>query len=184
MEEQYNSQLYKDKLYESLKKESLAVAVIIHALENSNYIMKKSMLPIYSKSPIENTKGHRKHERIVSDLVKQGILYESNEEYYAISPMYSGEDDNLTYSRSEEQISKIVVDDFIAWAAKLNIIAYNSFKVFPDETVFAHFKWFATIPSYVIPLYDWKEKRLGFMVIDVLIKSNATIDDVSFLLRK
>ena len=76
LEEQYNSRLYRDKLYESLKKESLAVAVILHALENTNNIMKKSMLPIYSKSPIENTKGHRKFERMVSDLVGQGILYE------------------------------------------------------------------------------------------------------------
>ena len=76
LEEQYNSRLYRDKLYESLKKESLAVAVILHALENTNNIMKKSMLPIYSKSPIENTKGHRKFERMVSDLVGQGILYD------------------------------------------------------------------------------------------------------------
>ena len=51
LEEQYNSKEYRDKLYESLKNESLAVAVILHALESTNYIMKKSMLPIYSKSP-------------------------------------------------------------------------------------------------------------------------------------
>ena len=82
-------------MYESVKKESLAVAVILYALENTNNIMKKSMLPIYSKSPVENTKGHHKFERIVSDLVRQGILYEIEGEYYAISPMYGGEDYNL-----------------------------------------------------------------------------------------
>lgn len=184
LEEQYNSRLYRDKLYESLKKESLAVAVILHALENTNNIMKKSMLPIYSKSPIENTKGHRKFERMVSDLVGQGILYEIEGEYYAISSMYTGEDYNLTYSRSEEQIAKIVVNDFISWATKLNVIAYNSFEIFPDSAIFAHFKWFSTIPSYVTPLYDLKKKRPGFVVVDVLVKSNITIEDVSFFVEK
>lgn len=184
LEEQYNSRLYRDKLYESLKKESLAVAVILHALENTNNIMKKSMLPIYSKSPIENTKGHRKFERMVSDLVGQGILYEIEGEYYAISSMYTGEDYNLTYSRSEEQIARIVVNDFISWATKLNVIAYNSFEIFPDSAIFAHFKWFSTIPSYVTPLYDLKKKRPGFVVVDVLVKSNITIEDVSFFVEK
>lgn len=184
LEEQYNSKEYRDKLYESLKNESLAVAVILHALESTNYIMKKSMLPIYSKSPIDNTKGHRKFERIIADLVEQRILDEIEEEYYAISPMYCGEDYNLTYSRSEEQIAKIIVADFISWAAKLNIVAYNSFKIFPDETIFAHFKWFATIPSYITPLYDFGKNRPGFMVVDVLVKSNATIEDVAFFVEK
>lgn len=184
LEKQYNSKEYRDKLYESLKNESLAVAVILHALESTNYIMKKSMLPIYSKSPIDNTKGHRKFERIIADLVEQRILDEIEEEYYAISPMYCGEDYNLTYSRSEEQIAKIIVADFISWATKLNIVAYNSFKIFPDEAIFAHFKWFATIPSYITPLYDFGKNRPGFMVVDVLVKSNATIEDVAFFVEK
>lgn len=151
LEEQYHSRRYKEMLYQSLKKESLNVAVILHALENSSNILKKDMLPIYSKSPVENTKGHRNFERIISDLVKQGILYEIEDEYYAISSEYSGEDYNLIYSRSEEQVARIAVNDFVSWAAKLNMIAYNSFKIFPDSAIFAHFKWFSTI-TFLLPI--------------------------------
>lgn len=67
---------------------------------------------------------------------------------------------------------------------KLNVIAYNSFEIFPDSAIFAHFKWFSTIPSYVTPLYDLKKKRPGFVVVDVLVKSNITIEDVSFFVEK
>lgn len=184
LEEQYKSRQYRQNLYEALTNDSIAVAIIIRALENNNYIMKKTLLPIYSKSPIENTKGHRNFKRIISDLIGQEILYEACEGYYAISSMYCGEDYNITYSKSEEQIVKIVANDFISWASKLNMVAFNSYKVFPDEAVFAHFKWLATIPSYVTPLYDYGKKRPGFVIVDVVIKSNATIQDVAFFIEK
>lgn len=183
LEKQYGSQKYRKNLYESLKKEALAVSVILHALENSNFIMKKNLLPVYSKSPVENTKGHRKFENIISDLIQQGIIGEM-EEYYFVSPMYSGEDYNLIYSRSEEQITNIIVTDFISWATKLNMIAYNSSRLFPEEAIFAHFQWFATIPTYVTPLFDYKKNRPGFMVVDVLIKSDATVQDIEFFVEK
>lgn len=184
LKDQYMSVLYRKRLYHALQQESAAVSAVIYALENANYIMKKSMLPIYSKSPIENTKGHRKFDRIILNLIAQEIIIEIDEEYYAISPMYSGKDYNLTYSKSEEIVAKIAVSDFITKVTKLNIVAYNSWRMFPEEAVFAHFKWFATVPSYVTPLYDITEKRPGFMVIDVLIKAKASVKDVSFFVEK
>ena len=184
LEEQFNTQRYRERLYEALKKEALAVAVILYSLENNNYIMKKSMLPIYSKSPIENTKGHRNFDRVISDLINQGVMFEVDDEYYAISPMYCGKEYNLTYSRSGEQILMIVAQDFVSWATKLNIMAYNSVRIFPDEATFAHFRWFATAPSYVTPLYDLVKMKPGFVVVDVILKSKASIQDVSFFVEK
>ena len=43
-------------------------------------------------------------------------MHETDEEYIAISPMYCGEEYNITYSRSKEQVEKIVVNDFVTWA--------------------------------------------------------------------
>ncbi|MBE5839692.1 hypothetical protein [Butyrivibrio sp.] len=184
LEEQYNSQLYRERLYEALKQDSASVSMIIRALENSDFIMNKSLLPVFSKSPISNTKGHRNFDRIISDLIEQEVLVEACEDYYAISQMYCGGEVNLTYSKSKEQISRIVVGDFITWAGNLNIMAYNSVKVFPDEAIFAHFKWFSTVPSYITPLYDYVRKRPGFVLVDVVIKANASIEDVSFFVEK
>ena len=184
LEDQYMSVRYRKRLFQALRQASASVSVIIYALENANNIMKKTMLPIYSISPVENTKGHRKFERIISDLIMQQIILEI-EEYYAISPMYSEKGYNLTYSKSEEIVAKIAVRDFISKVTKLNIVAYNSFRMFPEETaIFAHFKWFATIPSYVTPIYDITKNRPGFMVVDVLIKTNASVKDVSFFVEK
>ena len=80
IESQYKSPSYKSKLYESLKNKSVAVSLILRALENSNYIMNKEMLPIYSKSPVENIKGHRGFQRIITDLCKEGIVFEVEDE--------------------------------------------------------------------------------------------------------
>ena len=39
LEEQFNTQRYRERLYEALKKEALSVAVILYSLENNNYII-------------------------------------------------------------------------------------------------------------------------------------------------
>ena len=185
IESQYKSPSYKNKLYESLKNKSVAVSLILRALENSNYIMNKEMLPIYSKSPVENIKGHRGFQRIISDLCKEGIVFEVEDEYYAISSEYCSDSRyDLSYSKSVEQITKIVVNDFLEWARKLNIIAYNSIKVIPQKAIFAHFQWGATAPSYITPLYDYKKNKPGFVVVDAVYKQICEVEDVRFFIEK
>lgn len=184
LEEQYKSSQYRKSLYDALKTDSASVSAIIHALENNYCIMKKDLLPIYSKSPIENTKGHRKFDEIIDKLLNQGIVFEADEDYYAISRMYSNKEYNITYAKSKELIVKMAADDFVSWAGKLNLGAYNSFKIFPKEANFAHFKWTATMPSYITPLFDEKEKQPGFVVVDAIISSNVTIKDVSYFVEK
>ena len=183
LESQYNTSLYKAELYRALLEESAVVARILHALEESNYAMKKDLLAIYSKSPVENTKGHRNYKRVVADLLQQGILYEMDE-YYVVAGDYCGEECSIKRSRSREQIERIVVNDFMSWASRINLVAFNSTTVFPSEAVFAHFRWFAFGPSYVAPLYDFKKNRPGFLVVDVLLKSYASVNDIMFFVDK
>ena len=183
LEAQFNSAKYRSSLYNALKNESMGVSIVLTALENHDYIMKKTMLPIYSKSPVDNIRGHKKIDELVNILLEHHILMEIDD-YYVISQRYRKRDYNITYSKSKEQIAEIVVNDFVRWAGKLNLVAYGSYKVFPEPAYFSHFKWFATIPSYISPLYDSIKKRPGFVVVDVLLKPEASVSDVAFFVEK
>lgn len=185
LEKQYNTEQYCELLYESLKEKSVTISVILKALENNYGIMSKKSISVFSVSPIYKTKGHRLFSRNMSDLLKIGIVQEYDENHWEISDRYLNyEQYNIHLSNSNDKMSRIIVNDFISWAAKLNIIAYNSAKILPDIAEFAHFQWVATCPSYMQPLYDLKEKKPGFIVIDVIYGKQATMEDVRFFIEK
>lgn len=54
----------------------------------------------------------------------------------------------------------------------------------PDVAEFSHFQWAATCPSYMQPIYDIKEKAVGFVVVDVVYGKQVDIDDVRFFIDK
>ena len=170
LEEQYNTSSYKKMLYSSLKKHSSTIAPLLIALENNYGIISKNSFAIYSNSPIKKTKGHRLFSRNIADLLTAEIIYEYDTEYYILNGSYSGSTFDLTHYNSHNRICKIIVSDFISWAAKLNLIAYNSATIFPNIAEFSHFQWNATCPSYVQPIYNQLEQKPGFLIADVIYK--------------
>lgn len=124
LETQYNSKQYFDSLYKALKEKSATISVILTALENNMGYISKELLPIYSASPISNTKGHRLFSRNLKDLIDKRIIYEYDENYWKLSECFV-DSGNVLCSKSNEKIGKIILRDFISWAKKLNI-KYNS----------------------------------------------------------
>ncbi len=184
LEEQYNTSCYKKTLYSSLKKHSSTMAPLLISLENNYGIISKDLFAIYSTSPIKKTKDHRLFSRNITDLLTAEIIYEYDNEYYILNGSYSGSTFDLTHYNSQNRICKIIVSDFISWAAKLNLIAYNSATIFPDIAEFSHFQWNATCPSYVQPIYNHLEQKPGFLVADVIYKDTVSVSDITYFIGK
>jgi len=184
LEKQYNTSTYKKALYASLKKHSSTIAPLLFYLENNYGIISKNSFAIYSNSPIKKTKGHRLFSRNIDDLLKAEIIYEYDTEYYILNGSYSNTTFDLAHYKSNNRICRIIVSDFISWAAKLNLIAYNSATIFPSIAEFSHFQWNATCPSYVQPIYNQEEEKPGFLVADVLYKNQVSISDITYFIGK
>ena len=184
LEEQYNTSNYKKALYSSLKKHSSTISPLLISLENNHGIISKNAFAIYSNSPIKKTKGHRLFSRNTTDLLTAEIISDCDTEYYTLNTSYSGSTFDLAHYNSQNRICKIIVNDFISWAAKLNLIAYNSATIFPDTAEFSHFQWHATCPSYVQPLYNQAEQKPGFLVADVIYKDMVSVSDITYFIDK
>lgn len=184
LEEQYNTTQYKNILYNLLKQHSSTIAPLLIALENNYGIISKDLFPIYSISPIKNTKGHRLFTRNVHDLLTTEIIWEYDAEHYMLNNSFSGITPNFSYHNSYNRLCKIIINDFISWAAKLNIIAFNSAISYPDIAEFSHFQWNATCPSYMQPVYSCVDGKPGFLVADVIFKDQVSVDDIIYFIGK
>lgn len=184
LEEQYNTSNYKNALYDSLKQHSSTIAPLLIALENNHGFISKDLFPIYSVSPIKNTKGHRPFCRNVHDLLTTEIIFEYGEDYYMLNSSFSGIIPELAHHTSYKRLCQIIINDFISWAAKLNIIAFNSAISYPSIADFSHFQWNATCPSYMQPIYNCVEGNPGFLVADVIFNDQASVADVTYFIGK
>lgn len=184
LEEQFTKSIYRENLYDALKKYSASISPILTAMENFEGYMSQSILPLYSASPTENTKGHRLFKRNIDDLLECGILVVADEQHYSFGAGYGEKMLNVRHSLAKERISRIVMEDVMAWAAKINLVAFNCAKIYPTGVEFAHFQWFATCPSYIQPIYDLHSDRPGMLVADILYKRHAEVADVTFFVEK
>lgn len=184
LEEHFNTSIYKKVLYNLLKQHSSTIAPLLIALENNHGIISKDFFAIYSISPIKNTKGHRLFSRNIEDLLAAEIIYEYDTEHYVLNEAYSGIPFNLSHYNSYNRMCKIIISDFISWAAKLNLIAFNSATVYPNTAEFSHFQWNATCPSYMQPIYNCDKKTPGFLVADVLFKNQVSAADIAYFIGK
>ena len=184
LEEQYNTSVYREQLYFSLKNYSASISVILIAFENNSGILNKIAINIYSSSPVSNVVGHRLISRNIKDLLELGLIYEYDDEHFMLNSNYSGIETNITYSNSNDRLCKIILSDFVLWATKVNMIAFNSAKVYPMAAEFAHFQWGVTCPSYLQSLYNQQENKPGFVVVDAIFGKNVTLSDISFFISK
>lgn len=184
LEEQYNTRIYKENLYDSLKQHSSTIAPLLIALENNHGFISKDFFAIYSVSPIKKTKGHRLYTRNITDLLSAEIIYDYNSEYFVLSEAHSGITPDLSHHKSYNRICKIIGNDFISWAAKINLIAFNSAISYPNIAEFSHFQWNITGPSYTQPIYDLSNGKPGFLVADVIYKPQISVSDITYFIAK
>lgn len=184
LEDQFMSSRYITAFLGAIKESSHINWVYISAFVSQNGYVSKDILPALVASPVSNLKGHKLHQRILSDLQKCQIIEDYNETHWKLCDWILPHKSNLARAIGLETAKKQVVRDFARWAQNVNFIGYGSAKTLSDSAEFAHFQWALTAPSYVYPLFDSTSKKPGFLVADVVYGRVATPDDVDFFLEK
>lgn len=184
LEEQYKSEKFKNNLINAIKNYSKINYTAINAIMLQGGYVSKDVLPSYVLSPVNNLKGHRKYERVINDLIKLKIIQEYNEEYWMLNPEFFDIKFNYRRASGIEVAKKLIIDNFNKWAKNINFIAFDSGKGFFDRAEFGNFQWCFTSPSYIQTLYNFKNKKPGFIIADVIFGKTTTVDDIYYFIEK
>ena len=184
LEDQFMSTRYTTAFLGAIKESSHVNWAYISAFVSQNGYVAKNILPALVASPVSKLKGHKLHQRIISDLQKCQIIEDYNETHWKLCDWILPHKSNLARAIGLETAKKQVVRDFARWAQNVNFIGYDSAKTLSDVAEFAHFQWALTAPSYVQPFFNYTSQKPGFLVADVVYGRAATPDDVSFFLEK
>ncbi len=184
LEDQFMSSRYITSFSSAIKEFSRVNWIYISAFVSQNGYVSKDILPALVASPVSNLKGHKLHQRIISDLQKCHIIEDYNETHWKLCDWMLPHKSNLSRAIGLEAAKKQVARDFARWAQNVNFIGYGSAKTISNAAEFSHFQWALTAPSYVQPLFDSISQKPGFLVADVVYGRTATPDDVGFFLEK
>ncbi len=184
LESQYMKQKYAESLMKAIEKDSMINWIYIRAFQNQYGYVSKGILPALVAAPVKNVKGHKKHERIIQDLLKCNIIEEADEEHWKLCDWVPAAEMNAMRSTGIEVVKKQIVHDFAGWARNINMVGYDSAKTLFEEAEFANFQWAFSAPSYVQPLYNMQLEKNGFVVADVFYGKTADVEDIRFFLDK
>ncbi len=184
LEEQYQSDKYHNSLFRAIKDSSQVNWICIQAFYAQSGFVSKAMLPSLVAAPVKNVKGHKRIDRVISDLIECDIIEEVDEETWGLTKWIPSFSNNYARSRGLEAIKRIIANDFKDWAAKNNLSSFGSGAVFSEKAEFGGFQWAYTAPSYVLPMYDVDNRKNGFIVADVVYGSKANKESVQFFLEK
>ena len=184
LESQYMSQPYVDGLLKAIRESSQINWIYICAFRAQHGFVSKDILPALVAAPVKNVKGHKLHQRVIDDLLKCNIIEEFDENRWKLSDWIPMLRQNLSCATGVEAVKKQIVSDFSKWARNLNLIGYDSSRIFMETAEFANFRWAFTAPSYVQPLYDMANQVNGFVVADVFYGQVATVEDIRFFIDK
>ncbi|MFH5802823.1 hypothetical protein [Alienimonas sp. DA493] len=92
-------------------------------------------------------------------------------------------------ARGRDLAERVVIDGTGEWLRRTGLGAFNLVKTdsSPGGAEFGHFDWALTAPSYVVPIGrpgDDKNRKTGFVTVDVLLGDDLTDRHIAFFLRK
>ncbi len=184
LESQYMSNLYIDRLMDAIRSSSQVNWAYICAFQSQSGYVEKSILPSLVSSPVQNVKGHKRHQRVIEDLLKCHIIQEYNETHWMLADWVPLLNRSIARAAGLEAVKKQVINDFASWARNINMTGYDSAKTLTGSAGFAQFQWAFTAPAYIQPLYDNEKRRPGFIVADVFYGHTATAEDIKFFVDK
>ncbi len=174
--------MYFQKLYFAFKSSAKIYYQIILAIQNNDGFISETVLASYVAAPIENVVRHKRYDLIVSKLIELRFIYKYIDGFYALS--YPHVETELKNSKAIELAKKTIVEDFLDWSKKINLIAYNSSKGFFQKANFAKFQWAFSSPSYINDIANTKKHKPGFFVGDIIIGKKVEVEDVQFFIDK
>lgn len=197
---QYNTPKYWQRLEEALKEAGISYWTAIQVLKAHDGVVPKKLFPRIAGTPTKR-KGQIPPETILQRLAEVKILKieEFNDREYvicneALFQPADGIEKNIqtvpNYLIKEKEISEeVILNKTKKWIQNLSIASYSKVAIRYDEAnppVVAGLSWDLTAPSYLRPFRSFANSRLkgGFVVCDVNLSHNISIDEANAFIRK
>lgn len=182
LEEQFLSEQYKVNLLKALRTDAKAHYAIVRALEYHYGFLNKEHLPQNSFSPVKNLTSHKNFKNVLEDLKFLGVILE-DEEYFSLNDSYIDKKNNFQLYKGIELAKQTLLSQFYDYARSIGLVSYDSGK-FHSE--FSKLQFGFVAPSYICGIVKYINSSINpaFVVADVLVGNNVTIEDVDIFLKK
>lgn len=185
LEAQFRTPYYRKAMLLAVKDSYKLGYEIIKALVLHAGIASREHLAAYTASPIKNVSGHQRFDSVLERLKTAHIVEELDERYIQLADGYAETPVSLKRAKAIEIAETVTLTDFCDLLRNTNVISFEKGKIWND---FGQFLWCLSAPSYVhgVAAWDKKERRLkpGFMLADIVLQYNASVEDVSFFVEK
>lgn len=192
LQQQYGTPLFWQRLGEALEANEGAYSRVIKALNARGGIIPLAHLS--AAAACSDGEKQLSASEVVKRLTDARLVEEINLPGIGPSLAYakgaSYIDDALPEVRARLICEAVLLDSVKEWAAKLGLGSFQSFRVrgsslhsIPMVSVFA---WDMTAPSYLAHLANWSgsEPKPGFLTVDLLLKPEVELSDISPFLYK
>ncbi|OLL33738.1 hypothetical protein BTH42_00210 [Burkholderia sp. SRS-W-2-2016] len=190
---QYGSDRFWARLAQAFEEGNGAYSRVIRALKARGGLM--PMVHLASAAGISGGPRQIPFERVWQNLVDIG-LFETIEvpglgQCFAFAKNAPYLDELLPPIRARLIAETVLLQSVQEWAAKLGLGSFNSFKLrgglAAARPIVSVFEWDMTAPSYISALATWNKSgrpKPGFIVLDVLLKDEVDLNDLSPFIYK
>lgn len=193
--EQKDSDRYWENLLQAFRSTNSAFGYAIDALKVRGGIVPLEHFHIVSGSPMA-LKGHLSSETVLNKLIFIGAAELMPDPNWGSAVILKPHIPNIFDPLSWR--ARMIVEDITAVAVsnlikRIGLGSHNKVEVRSATTApkFGAFKWDITAPSYLAPLRQWRKGAdgngklaHGFVVADILLGRELTVDDVRPFIRK
>jgi len=180
----YNTQVYFEKLEEAFESSAKRCYAVIVAINYHHGLILKSDLPNYTFSPTSKIKGHLLYSTLIEKLKQANVLIDYDDEHYCINGYISQySEPKFRHNKSIQFAKDLVLNQFLNWSRNIGLC---SFKTGEMNKEVGGFQFSFASPSYINGLVQYKANapKPGFVVADVLIGNSTTTKEVDFFLQK
>lgn len=158
---------------------------IIGALAQHAGIVSREHLAAFTTSPVKNVSGHQRFDSVLERLKTAHIITDLDERYIQLTEEYTNASISLKRAKAIEIAEAATLTDFRDLLRNTNVISFEKGRAWND---FGQFLWCFSAPSYVYGIASWDKKQQclkpGFILADIVLQYNASVDDVSFFVEK
>jgi len=183
LKEQYRTPEYFEGLVRTFPEAARRYHAVIVALQYHHGFIHKDRLASYTFSPTNKLLGHKRFDHIIEDLLKWELIHVEGDYISTTERADLNASANFSYSKGIELARMVVLYQFAEWARAIGIVSYDSITT---DSEFGKLQWSFTAPSYItgITQHGGVKVRPAFVVADVLVGKESTLDDIQFFLRK
>jgi hypothetical protein len=178
----YGSPEYFEGLRDALKKAGKQYAYLLEALEFHYGSLPVSQLSAYGVNPQTDSVGHLTFDTALFRLRELNLVSQWDDNI-RLNDVLMHIPANERHARAVLLAKDILLLQFNDWARKIGLVSYNTGGFYVN---FHNYGFAFVSPSYISTLATFKEGKIlpGFVVADVLVGNNISVEAVEFFVKK